>query len=64
MPGYGGVQGAGGVEDAAAGGAGDGLLVGAGLAEAGVAGCKVGVDGPVGDLVGADGAGGVFGHRE
>jgi len=33
-----GVQGAAGVEDAAAGGACDGLLVGAGLAEAGVAG--------------------------
>jgi len=64
MPGDGGVQGATGVEDAAAGGAADGLLVGEGLAEAGVAGLDVCVYGPVGDTRGADGTGGVFGHGE
>ncbi len=40
----------------------DGALAGAVLAEAWVVGLEVGVYGPVGDLVGADGAGGWFGH--
>ncbi len=51
---------AGHVEIAAAARAGYCLLAGVGLAEAWVVGLEVGVDGPIGDLVGADGAGGWF----
>ena len=50
------------VEIAAAAGAGDGALAGVGTAEARVVGLEVGVDGPYGDLVGADGAEDWFGH--
>ena len=52
------------VEVAAAARAGDGALPWAGSAEARVVGEEVGVDGPVGDLVGADGAEWGFGHVE
>ncbi len=52
------------VEIAAAAGAGDGALAGVGSAEARVAGEEVGVDGPYGDLVGADGTEDWFGHVE
>jgi hypothetical protein len=47
---------AGGVDQFAAAGTGDGLLVGAVLAEPGVVGLSVGADGRDRDLGGADGA--------
>ena len=58
VPGYAraGLLDAGHVEVAAAARAGDGALPWVGTAEAWVVGEEVGVDGPVGDLVGADGA--------
>ena len=52
------------MEIAAAARAGDGALPWVGLAEARVAVQEVGVDGPYGDLVGADGTEGWFGHVE
>ena len=52
------------MEIAAAAAAGDGALAWVGTAETRVVGLEVGVDGPYGDLVGADGAEGVFGHVE
>ncbi len=52
------------VEVAAAAAAGYGALAGVGMAEAWVVGLEVGVDGPVGDLRGADGAEEWFGHVE
>ena len=52
------------VEVAAAARAGDGALARVGLAETRVVGEEVGVDGPVGDLVGADGTEDWFGHVE
>ena len=52
------------VEVAAAAAAGDGALPGVGLAEARVVGEEVGVDGPVGDLMRADGTEDGFGHVE
>ena len=52
------------VEIAAAAGACDGALAWVGLAEAWVAVQEVGVDGPVGDLMGADGTQDGFGHVE
>ncbi len=52
------------MEIAAAAAAGDGALAGVGMAEAWVVGLEVGVDGPVGDLRGADGAEDWFGHME
>ena len=55
---------AGDVEVAAAARAGDGALPWVGSAEAWVVGLEVGVDGPVGDLMGADGTEGGFGGVE
>ena len=52
------------VEIAAAACAGYCLLAGVGSAEAGVVGEEVLVDGPVGDLMGADGTEDGFGHVE
>ena len=52
------------MEIAAAARAGDGALAGVGLAEPRVVGEEVGVDGPVGDLEGADGTQDGFGHVE
>ena len=52
------------VEIAAAARAGDGALAGVGTAEPRVVGLEVGVDGPYGDLMGADGTEDGFGHVE
>jgi len=48
----------------ARGKAGDSALAGVGLSEAGAVGLEICVYGPYGDLVGADGTEGVFGHVE